>query len=264
MPDPLIRNHLREKLARNEVAASMTVRAFRGIEIARIAATAGFDSIYVDIEHNTLSIDTACQICMAALDAGITPLVRVPGRSLDMIGRLLDGGALGVIAPHVRTAEDAARIVACAKFPPLGERGAGGPLPHLHYRTIPPAIANAALNAATMVVIMIETLAALENVAAIAAVPGVDLLMIGTNDLCAEQGITGQFDDPFVHAAYGRTIAAARAAGKHVGVGGLAGRPDLVAAFVKAGARYVSTGTDLGFLLGAATEKAAFVRGLAV
>jgi len=171
MPDPLIRNHLREKLARNEVAASMTVRAFRGIEIARIAATAGFDSIYVDIEHNTLSIDTACQICMAALDAGITPLVRVPGRSLDMIGRLLDGGALGVIAPHVRTAEDAARIVACAKFPPLGERGAGGPLPHLHYRTIPPAIANAALNAATMVVIMIETVAALENVAAIAASP---------------------------------------------------------------------------------------------
>jgi 4-hydroxy-2-oxoheptanedioate aldolase len=264
MTEPLIRNRLKEVLARGEVAASMTVRAFRGIEIARIAATAGFDTLYVDIEHNTLSIDTACQICMAALEVGITPLVRVPGRSPDLIGRMLDGGALGVIAPHVHTAEDAVRVVACAKFPPLGERGAGGALPHFGFRSVPLAAANAALNAATMVVVMIETVAALENVEAIAAVPGVDLLMVGTNDLCAERGITGQFDDPFVHDAYARAIAAARAAGKHVGVGGLASRPDLVAKFVKAGARYVSTGTDLAFLIGAATQKAAFVRGLAV
>ncbi|MDE2583379.1 MAG: aldolase [Rhodospirillales bacterium] len=262
MTEPLIRNRLRETLARGEVAASMTVRAFRGIEIARIAATAGFCSIYVDIEHNTLSIDTACQICMAALEVGVTPLVRVPGRSPDLIGRLLDGGALGVIAPHVRTAEDAARVVACARFPPLGERGAGGALPHFGFRSIPPAVANAALNAATMVAVMIETEAALENVGAIAAVDGVDLLMVGTNDLCAELGITGQFDHPRVRAAYARCIAAARAAGKHVGVGGLAAHPDLVAEFVAAGARYVSTGTDLGFLIAAATEKAAFVRRL--
>ncbi|MBW4090848.1 MAG: aldolase [Proteobacteria bacterium] len=264
MTEPLIRNRLRETLARGEVAASMTVRAFRGIEIARIAATAGFDSIYVDIEHNTLSIDTACQICMAALEAGITPLVRVPARSPDMIGRLLDGGALGVIAPHVQSAEDAARVVACAKFPPLGERGAGGALPHFGYRNIPPAAANAALNQATMVVVMVETIAALDNVDAIAAVDGVDLLMVGTNDLCAELGITGQFDHPAVADAYARCIAAARASGKHVGVGGLAGRPDLVAKCVAAGARYVSTGTDLAFLIGAANEKAAFVRGLKV
>ncbi len=264
MTEPLIRNRLRETLARGEVAASMTVRAFRGIEIARIAATAGFDSIYVDIEHNTLSIDTACQICMAALEAGVTPLVRVPGRSPDMIGRLLDGGALGVIAPHVQTAEDAARIVACAKFPPHGERGAAGALPHFGYRNVKPAAANAALNEATMVVVMVETIAALENVEAIAAVDGVDLLMVGTNDLCAELGITGQYDHPAVADAYVRCIAAARASGKHVGVGGLAGRPDLVAKCVAAGARYVSTGTDLAFLIGAANEKAAFVRGLKV
>ena len=130
--------------------------------------------------------------------------------------------------------------------------------------SIPVAAANAALNAATMVVVMIETEAALANVEAIAAVVGVDLLMVGTNDLCAELGITGQFDHPAVRDAYARCIAAARAVGKHVGVGGLASRPDLVAAFVAAGARYVSTGTDLGFLIGAATEKAAFVHGLRV
>jgi 4-hydroxy-2-oxoheptanedioate aldolase len=264
MTEPLIRNRLRETLDRGEVAASMTVRGFRGIEIARIAATAGFDSIYVDIEHNTLSIDTACQICMAALEVGVTPLVRVPGRSPDMIGRLLDGGALGVIAPHVHGAADAAAVVACAKFPPRGERGASGALPHFGFRSVPPAQANAALDAATMVVVMIETVAALDNAAAIAAVAGVDMLLIGTNDLCAEMGITGQYDHPAVGEAYARCLAAARAAGKHVGVGGLASRPDLVARFVREGARYVSTGTDLAFLVAAAVEKAKFVRGLAV
>ncbi|MGH7042166.1 MAG: HpcH/HpaI aldolase family protein [Acetobacteraceae bacterium] len=262
MTEPPIANRLRETLARGDVAASMTVRAFRGIEVARIAATAGFDSLYVDIEHNTLSVDTACQICMAALAVGVTPLVRVPAHSPDLIGRLLDGGALGVIAPHVQNAADAARVVASAKYPPLGERGAAGALVHFGYRNVPVAAANAALNQATMVVVMIETTQALANVEAIAAVDGVDLLLVGTNDLCAELGITGQYDHPAVGQAYASCLAAARAAGKHVGVGGLAGRPDLVARFVAEGARYVSTGTDLSFLIGAATEKAAFVRGL--
>lgn len=262
MAEALVRNHLKEKLARDEVAASMTVRISRGIEIARIARTAGFDTIYVDIEHNTLGIDTACQICMAALEMGLTPLVRVPSHTPEFICRLLDGGALGVIAPHVRSAEDARRVVAYAKFPPAGERGAGGALAHFGFRNVPVAEANAALNAATMVVIMMETVAALDHVEEIAAVEGVDLLLVGTNDLCAELGIPGQYDHPLVRDAYARTIAACRMHGKHVGVGGLASRPDLIAEFVRAGARYVSTGTDLGFLVAAASEKAAFVHGL--
>ena len=257
-----VRNRLKETLARGAVAASMTVRISRGIEIARIAATAGFDTLYVDIEHNTLDIDTVCQICQAALAANVTPLVRVPELSPGLIGRLLDGGALGVIAPHVRSAEDAAKVVRAAKFPPLGERGAGGALAHFGFRSVPVAAACEALNAATMVVVMIETVAALDQVEEIAAVEGVDLLMVGTNDLCAEMGVPGQFDHPLVHDAYARTIDACRPHDKHVGVGGLASRPDLTAGFVAAGARYVSTGTDLAFLVAAATEKAAFVHGL--
>ena len=258
-----VRNRLKETLARGAVAASMTVRVSRGIEIARIAATAGFETLYVDIEHNTLDIDTVCQICQAALAADVTPLVRVPELSAGLIGRLLDGGALGVIAPHVRSAGDAARVVRAAKFPPLGERGAGGALAHFGFRAVPVAAACEALNAATMVAVMIETIAALDQVEEIAAVDGVDLLMVGTNDLCAELGIPGQFDHPLVRDAYARTIDACRPHGKHVGVGGLASRPDLTAGFVAAGARYVSTGTDLAFLMAAATEKAAFVHGLA-
>ena len=256
----ILKNNVKEKLARNEVVASMTVKLVRNIEIARIARTAGFDTLYVDVEHNTFSIDATSQICMAALEVGITPFVRVPTTRPEHVGRVLDGGALGVIAPHIRSADDARRVVTAAKFPPLGERSAAGGLPHLHYRSFPASEANPALNDATMIIVMMETLAALEKVEEIAAVEGIDMMMIGTNDLTAEMGIPGQYDDPRVRDAYTRTIAACRKHGKHVGVGGLSTRPDLVAEFVRLGARYVSTGTDLAFLLAACTQRANQVR----
>lgn len=88
------------------------------------------------------------------------------------------------------------------------------------------------------------------------AVEGVDMVMIGSNDLLADMGLTGQYDHPRLHDAYQRTIAAAKKYGKHAGVGGVASRPDLVTKFVQMGARYVSTGTDTAFLLAAATAKA--------
>jgi 2-keto-3-deoxy-L-rhamnonate aldolase RhmA len=261
-PTEILRNIVREKFARDEVVASMTVRLVRGIEIARIAATAGFDTLYVDVEHSSFSLDTTGQICMAALSAGITPLVRVA--SFDTIGRVLDGGAMGVIAPHIHSAEDARAVVRAAKFPPLGERSAGGGLPVLQYRSFPAAEVNPALNEATLVAVMVETVEALDHVEEIAAVEGVDMLLIGSNDLTAEMGIAGEYDHPRLTEAFARTIAAARAHGAHVGVGGLSTRPDKVAEFVRMGARYVSTGTDLAFLTGACAARAKQVREIAV
>ena len=77
-PREIVRNNVKEKLARDEVVASITVRLARSIEIARIAKTAGFDSIYVDVEHSSLSLETTSQICIAALEIGVAPVVRVP------------------------------------------------------------------------------------------------------------------------------------------------------------------------------------------
>jgi 4-hydroxy-2-oxoheptanedioate aldolase len=94
----------------------------------------------------------------------------------------------------------------------------------------------------------------------IVAVEGVDMVMIGSNDLLADWGIPGQYEHARLRAAYAKTIAACRKHGKHVGVGGLASRPELAAEFVRMGARYVSTGTDLGFLLAACSAKAKEVR----
>jgi 4-hydroxy-2-oxoheptanedioate aldolase len=256
----ILRNNVKDKLARDELVASMTVRLVRTIEIARIARTAGFDTLYVDLEHSSISLEACSQICMAALEAGIAPFVRVPANTPDYIARVLEGGALGIIAPHVHSAEAAKEVVRAAKFPPLGERSNASGLPHLQFRSSPVAEAYAALNAATMIIVQFESAAALARTEEIVAVEGVDMVLIGLNDLLADWGIPGEYDHPRVREAYAGTIAACRKKGKHCGVGGLATRPDLVAEFVKMGARYVSTGTDLGFLMGACAARAKEVR----
>ena len=106
----ILRNNVKEKLARDEVVASMTVRLVRTIEIARIARTAGFDTLYVDLEHSSFSLETCGEICIAALEAGIAPFVRVPANTPDYIARV----ARRRRARHHRPAR------------PFGGRGEGG------------------------------------------------------------------------------------------------------------------------------------------
>ena len=257
-----VSNSVKEKLQRGEVVASIAIRLVPTVEIVRIAASAGFDSLYIDLEHSSFSIETTSQLCIMALAAGVPAFVRVPDKTPAYISRVLDGGALGVIAPGVRSAAEAREVVAAAKYPPLGARGLSGGLPHLHYRALPAAQALPAMNEATMVIVQIESAAALAAMEEIVAVDGVDLVMIGSNDLLADLGIPGEYDHPRLHQAYEQAIAACRRRGKHVGVGGLASRADLVAKFVRMGARYVSTGTDLGFLMAECRKRVQLVRDL--
>jgi 2-keto-3-deoxy-L-rhamnonate aldolase RhmA len=260
-PAQLLRNRMREKLARDEPVIAMIVRLVRGIEIAQIAATAGFDALYVDMEHSGLSFDGTGQICMAAQAMGVTPLVRVPAISADYVARVLDLGALGVIAPQIRSAGEARQLVDAAKFPPLGHRSYSSSMPQFGFRSVPPAESNPVLDAATLVIPMIETVDALDQVEEIASVDGVDMLLVGPNDLSAELGAPGDFDNPRLHDAFRRVIEACRSRGKHAGIGGLgASRPDLVGKFVELGARYISVGSDIGFLTAACIDKARQVR----
>src|SRR4029077_17489566 len=108
----IVRNPVKEKLARGEVVSSMTARLVTGVEIVRIAKTAGFDSLYVDLEHSSFSVQTTGQICIMALEAGRPAFVRVPANAPEYISRVPDGGALGVIAPGVCSAAEARAVVA--------------------------------------------------------------------------------------------------------------------------------------------------------
>jgi 4-hydroxy-2-oxoheptanedioate aldolase len=172
---------------------------------------------------------------------------------------VLENGALGIIAPHVRSAAEAKAVVQAAKFAPQGERSNATGLPHLHFRSFPAPEAYAALNDATMVIVQFESAAALDAAEEIIAVDGIDLVLVGLNDMLADWGLPGQYDHPRVREAYQKTIDACRRHKKHCGVGGLSSRPDLMAEYVRMGARYVSTGHDLGFLLGAGAQKAKLV-----
>ncbi len=262
--DELVQNKVRQRIAADEVAVSMIVRLVHSIEIATVAKACGFDSLYVDLEHCSFSMQTTSQICIAALDVGVTPFVRVPSHASEWVSRVLDGGAMGVIAPHVSGAADARAVVRGAKFPPFGERSVSIGTPQLRFRNWPLPEARAVMNRETTVVAMIETTDALARADEIAGVEGVDIVMIGTNDLCADMGIDGQFEHQKVRDAYARVIEACRKHGKATGVGGLASKPKLIEELVLAGARYVSSGADLSFILSAGAARAKEVRAIAL
>ena len=258
-----VQNPARERLERGELSLGVGVRIAKTVEIAKAMKTAGFDWLFIDLEHGALSIDTAAQIAVAALDAGIAPIARVPNGEFSMATRLLDNGALGIVIPHVDTAEEARDVVDKLKYPPVGHRSVGGALPQLDFRTVKIADLTKSLNAATLTVVMLETPKAIENAEAIAAVPGIDVLLIGTNDLCAEMGIPGHFNNARVVAAYERTIAACRAHGKWAGMGGIYDE-QIMPRYIEKGVRFVLGGADLSFMLGAATRRTSFLRDLKV
>lgn len=257
---PRIANPAKERLTRGELAIGMGVRGVRGVEVARVMKTAGYDFLFIDLEHGATSVETAFQISVAALDAGIAPLVRVPHGELAMGTRCLDGGGLGLVIPHVDGADEARAMVDAFKFAPLGRRSIGGAYPQFGFAPTPAAEVVSGLNDATLLVAMIETPRAVQNAEQIAAVAGIDVLLMGTNDLCLEMGIPGKLEDERVVSAIDAVVAACRKHGKWPGLGGVYGR-ELMKRYIGRGMRFVLTGNDISLLLAAAQEQASFARG---
>lgn len=210
-----------------------------------------------------MDVDLASQLAMASLAVGITPIVRVPGHEHYHASRLLDNGAQGIVAPHVDTPEEAARIVSACRYPPLGHRSLAGAQPQLGFRAASMAEALPLINAETLVVVMLETPKAIANADAIARVPGVDVLLIGTNDLCAEMGMPGRFTDPKVEDAYRTVVAACAKQGKHPGMGGVY-EPTLMEKYIGMGMRFILSGSDLSFLMAGARARADVLRAIKI
>src|SRR5579862_1950793 len=255
----VVHNAAKDRLAAGEMALGVILRQARTVDIAPAMKACGYDWLFLDLEHNSMDLDMAVQISVAALGAGIAPVARVPARQLWMATRILDGGGLGIVVPHVDTPEEAREIAAALHYPPLGHRSVAGGLPHLNYEKHSLADTCAAINAATMVIVMLETPLAIANADAIAAVPGIDSLLIGTNDLAMELGIPGGFGDERIVAAYHAVVDACRKHGKHAGVGGIADEA-LLKRYIEMGVRVVLPGSDLAFLQSAATAIAAAMR----
>jgi 2-keto-3-deoxy-L-rhamnonate aldolase RhmA len=256
-----VRNLARERLAAGELSLGIGIRQSRTVDIAKVMKTAGFDWLFIDLEHSAMSIETASEISTAALDTGIAPLVRVPRRQHWMATRLLDNGALGIVAPHVDTPEEAREVVDHLRYPPEGHRSIGGALPHFGFRSVKADELTRTLNAASLVVVMLETPRAIDNAEMIAAVPGVDVLLIGTNDLTLEMGIPGDSGHDRIANAYQGVIDACRKHGKWPGMGGVYGE-EFLKRYIAMGMRFILSGNDQSLLMAAASQRAAFLRQL--
>jgi 2-keto-3-deoxy-L-rhamnonate aldolase RhmA len=249
-------NLMKSKMGSGELAVGMIVRVMRGVEIAAIAKSAGFDSLYVDLEHCSFSLESVSQISITATALGVTPLVRVPGKDRAFIGRTLEAGAQGIIVPHLESRAEAEMVVEAARFPPLGDRSLLATNAHTLFRGGPATETMSLINEATLVVGMIESVGAVENADDIASVAGLDMLLVGTNDLCNSLKVPGQLDHPSVRDAYQHVADVCRARQKCLGVGGLNSRPDVAKDMIAMGARYVSAGSDTGFLMTGASAAA--------
>ncbi len=261
---PLLMNPLAERLRKGELGLTLMIRHARTVDIALAARTCGFDGLFFDLQHGVICEQEVSQMAVAAMNMGVTPLVRVPEKDYAAALRMLDNGALGIVMPEVTTAEDARNAVTACKFPPIGNRGAFGSWAHFAYRPMPAAEMRKAMNDATLLIVMIESKTALDNIEEIAAVPGVDVVHIGTNDMSTDLGHPGELTHPDVLAAIERIVKACKANGKFTGVGGLTGGDarTLLAPVVKLGAQLITSASEWNLMIAAGTERVKTIRSL--
>ncbi|HEX4330446.1 MAG TPA: aldolase/citrate lyase family protein [Burkholderiales bacterium] len=207
-------NPVKAKIAAGGRAFGAMVFELFSPGLPQICKNAGAEFILYDMEHTGLSFETLKVQFALCRGLGIVPMVRVPRGEYHFIARALDVGALGVMVPMLGTAEEAAHIVSCTRYPPLGRRGAAFGFAHDDYQGGDVAAKIAALHARTMVIPQIETDEGLRNVEAIAAVDGVDALWVGHFDLTNFMGIPGQFQHPDYLAGIARVVKACEAHGK--------------------------------------------------
>ncbi|KAJ4296530.1 hypothetical protein N0V90_006575 [Kalmusia sp. IMI 367209] len=190
-----------------------------GTNNSRAIARSGVDWICVDCEHGNIDDGQMHEAVNAISATGVSPLVRIAANETWMVKRALDSGAHGIVVPLIYTVDDAKRLVSAAKFPPQGSRGFGSPFSTQAFSndTLTTYLQNA--NDALLTIVQIETKSALECVQEIAAVPGVDCLLIGPFDLGNNIGrpILGEMHQELKDAIE-RIKEAAHKEGKKVGI----------------------------------------------
>lgn len=244
-------SRFRAALAR-EVPALGTWLKLPGVEVTELVALAGFDFVVIDLEHSPLDLESVFLQIGTALHTGLSPLVRVPDLDAGLAQRLLDAGAEGIMVPHVDTVEQARAAVRAARFPPLGDRGVGatsragqwGALPRPEYLRFG--------QEEVVVIAQVESALGVGNAGEIAAVDGIDALLVGSADLAVEQQLDES--DPVLAELTDHVIREAREAGVPVGNAGPA-TAEAVRSAVAGGFTFTMLSNDAS-LFGAAARAA--------
>ena len=205
-------------LKRKMLAGSACLGAWlltNSADVAEILAFGGFDFILIDHEHGQGNIGDAIAQLRAVKGSDCAGILRVPSHDPSYIKRVLDAGVDGIMVPNVSDAEEARQVVAACRYPPRGQRGAFGGMRAMDYGFNPGYYASAADN--LLVIVQVENAAAIDHIAEIAAVDGVDMIFIGPRDLSASLGKLNEFSDPVVRAEIERAEQAIRRSGKLLG-----------------------------------------------
>ena len=224
---------------------------------AEALGCAGFDFVVVDMEH--VPIDTPQMIDILRTVAG-TPasaVTRVPWNDMVMVKRALDAGAQSLMFPYVQNADEAKRAVAYTRYPPDGIRGVAAMHRASRYSTVANYLKLAADE--VCVIVQIETLAALDQLEAIASVPGVDSIFVGPGDLSASMGCLGDIASAAVQAKLEWAATECRRLRKPCGIVGP--NPEMVGRFLAYGYSWVAIGSDMSLMVGRAQEWLAKVKG---
>jgi 2-keto-3-deoxy-L-rhamnonate aldolase RhmA len=253
MSQPRLTNPALERLRADKPALGLSVRLSRSPDIVRIAEASGHHFLFVDTQHAVFNAESIANIASTALGSGVACVVRVRSVNDPDVAVLLDAGVTGIVFPDVNTAEDAKEAVNLCRFAPIGRRSSSSAYPHFGFLSTPRDVTPKLLDESCLVACMIESPEGMENLDAIAAVPGIDVIHLGANDLLARIGKAGQFGGPESLAAQEQVIAATRRNGIYAGLGGdrdVAGQ----ARCIQRGMRFLTTQSDLSLLLAAATK----------
>ena len=235
-------SRVKAKLRRNEPALITTLH-YIDPTLYEMTSLMGFDAIWMDLEHHHYSVETAANL-MRAARVGTSDIVARPAKGEFMrMCRLLEAGAQGIMYPRCESAAEAAEVVRWAKFAPLGECGVDSANADAPYCSAPikPYLQKA--NEETLVIVQIESPKALEELDAIAKIPGVDVLMFGPGDFSVLAGVPYQFDHAILVDAIKRVAAAAKKAGIHWGT--VSPTPEHTSKLMDLGARFICHNADI-------------------
>jgi len=251
-------NQTRQRLSKGETVFGCALQVYRSPEIARTFAAAGFDYVFIDMEHGAFDLETVQDMIAASNGSGITPIVRVCEMHYSLVARLLDSGAQGIILPRVEDPKLLAEALSWMRFPPEGKRGYGVNPTMIGYEARSFAEIIAHQNRNTLAVVQFETASAIERADELLSVRGVDIAMVGPADLSIALGVPGEFDHPSMVQAIESLIEKCR---RHGVVPGIQTRGLAMAkAWAERGMRFVGSGGEHGLLLEKARDTVAQLR----
>ncbi len=251
-------SNLKDLLKKGDLLIGTMVSELRNPNIVYMLEQSGYDFFIIDNEHGAYSPETVSDLIAAARGADIAPVVRIPEIRRETILKPLDSGAAGLLVPQVNTAEQAREIIGHAKYPPEGNRGVALRRAHSMYQRVNPADYLPKANLDTFIAVQAETTASIENLDAIASVPGIDAVFVGPFDLSVSLGIPGQVNHAREVQAIDKILEVCRRRNLITGIQlfDVSG----IKSWVEKGMRFVCYSSDVGLLADAAVSALAEIR----